>query len=61
MPGWMNHKLESILPGEIPTSDMQITLLAASEEQLKSLLMRVKTFKKKKKRPWQPVPSLHGK
>ena len=26
MPGWMNHKLESRLPGEIPvTSDMQIT------------------------------------
>ena len=26
MPGWMKHKLESRLPGEIPTtSDMQIT------------------------------------
>ena len=26
MPGWMNHKLESRLPGEIPTtSDMQMT------------------------------------
>ena len=26
-PGWMNHKLESILPGEISiTSDMQMTL-----------------------------------
>ena len=25
MPGWMNHKLESRLPGEIPpTSDMQM-------------------------------------
>ena len=23
MPGWMNHKLESRLPGEISTSDMQ--------------------------------------
>ena len=28
MPGWMNHKLESRLPGEIPTtSDMQMTPL----------------------------------
>ena len=28
MPGWMKHKLESRLPGEIPiTSDMQITSL----------------------------------
>ena len=26
MPGWMNHKLESRLPGEISTtSDMQVT------------------------------------
>ena len=24
MPGWMNHKLESSLPGEITTSDMQV-------------------------------------
>ena len=28
MPGWMKHKLESRLPGEIPiTSDMQMTSL----------------------------------
>ena len=28
MPGWMNHKLESSLPGEISTtSDMQIIAL----------------------------------
>ena len=27
MPGWMKHKLESGLPGEIPiTSDIQMTL-----------------------------------
>ena len=41
----MNHKLESRLLEEIPiTSDMQITppLLAESEEELKSLLMKVK-------------------
>ena len=45
MLGWMRHKLESRLPGEIPiTSDMQITppLMAESEEELKSLLMKVK-------------------
>ena len=43
MPGWMNHKLESRFLGEIlTTSDMQITLMAESEEELKSLLMKVK-------------------
>ena len=37
------HKLESGLPGEISiTSDMQTTLMAESEEELKSLLMKVK-------------------
>ena len=42
---WMKHKLESRLLGEISiTSDMQIsaTLMAESEEELKSLLMKVK-------------------
>ena len=44
MPGWMKHKLESKLPGEISiTSDMQITPhLTAETEELKSLLMKVK-------------------
>ena len=45
MPGWRKHKLESRLPGEIPiTSDMQmiIALMAESEEELNSLLMKVK-------------------
>ena len=45
MLGWMNHKLESRLPGEISTtSDTQMTLLlmVESEEELKSLLMKVK-------------------
>ena len=45
MPGWKTHKLESRLPGEIAkTSDMQMitTLLAESEEELKSFLMKVK-------------------
>ena len=42
---WMKHKLESRLPGEITiTSDMQMTqpFMAESEEELKSLLMKVK-------------------
>ena len=42
---WMKQKLESRSPGEISvTSDMQIddtTLMAESEEELKSLLMKV--------------------
>ena len=45
MLGWKKYKLESRLPGEISiTSDMQMTppLLAESEEELKSLLMKVK-------------------
>ena len=42
------------------------TLLAESEEELKSLLMKVKEQSKKvglklKLRSWHPVPSLHGK
>ena len=40
MPCWMNPKLESRLPGEISTSDT--TLMEESEEELKSLWMRVK-------------------
>ena len=43
MLGWMNYKLESRFPGEISTSDIQMTpLMAESEEKLKSLLIRVK-------------------
>ena len=41
MLGWMKHKLESRLPGEILiNSDMQVA--PESEEELKSLLMKVK-------------------
>ena len=43
--GWMKHKLESRLLGEISIiSDMQMTppLWAESEEELKNLLMKVK-------------------
>ena len=44
MPGWMKHKLESRLPGEIPITSYtdDTTLMAESEEELKSLLMKVK-------------------
>ena len=47
--GLMKHKLESRLLGEIPiTSDMQMThLMAESEEELKSLLMKVKVESEK--------------
>ena len=47
---WKKHKLESRLPGEISiTSDMQndTTLMAESEEELKSLLMKVKVKSEK--------------
>ena len=46
-----------------------ITLMAESEKELKSLLMKVKEESEKvglklniqKRRSWHPVPSLHGK
>ena len=45
MLGWIKHKLESRLPGEISiTSDMQM-VTAESKEELKSLLMKVKEEK----------------
>ena len=40
MASWMNHKLESRLPGEVPaTSDNadDITLMSESSKELKSL------------------------
>ena len=62
MLGWMKHKLESRLVGEISiTSDMQMTttLMAESEEELKSFLMKMKEEyekvglrKKKKRKSW---------
>ena len=59
------------MPGEISiTSDVQMTppLWQKSEEELKSLLMKVKVESEKvglklnirKLRSWHPVPSLHG-
>ena len=46
MPGWMNHKLESRLFREISVTP-DIILMAESEEELKSLLMKVKEESKK--------------
>ena len=40
--GWIQHKLESKLPGEISTTSDDTTLMAESEEELKSHLMKVK-------------------
>ena len=42
MLGWMKHKLKSRLPGEISITSDDTTLTAESEEELKSLLMKVK-------------------
>ena len=44
MPGWTKHKLESRLLGEINNLRYadDTTLMAESEEELKSLLMKVK-------------------
>ena len=72
MLGWKKHKLESRLLGEISvTSDMQVItiLIAESEEELKSLVMKVKEESEKvglklniqKTKSWYLVPSLHGK
>ena len=74
MPGWMYCKLESILLGNLRHADNlrypdDTTLMAESEEELNSLLMKAKeeiekddlnsTFKKQ--RSWCLIPSLHGK
>ena len=72
MPGWMKHKLGIKIPrrniNNLRYSD-DTAFMAESEEELKSLLMKVKeenekvglnsTFKKL--RSWHPVLSLHGK
>ena len=46
MLGWMNHKLESRLPWEILTTSDDNNLMAESEEELKSLLMKARRWKK---------------
>jgi len=68
----MKLKLESRLPGELSINLRyadDTTLRAESEEELKSLLMKVKEesqkvglkFNIQKPRSWHLVPSLHGK
>ena len=58
MLGWMKHKLESGLPGEISiTSDMQMTPPKVKEESEKVGLK----LNFRKLRSWHLVPSLHGK
>ena len=39
---WMKHRLESRLPEEISITSDDTTLMAESEEELKSLLVKVK-------------------
>ena len=65
MLGWMKHKLESRLPGEISiTSDMQKVKKNKTaswwkwKRRVKKLVWS-STFRKL--RSWHPVPSLHGK
>ena len=49
MPGWMKHRLESRLLGEISIISYadDTTLIAESKEELKSLLRKVKEESKK--------------
>ena len=69
MLGWRKHKLESRLLGEISITSDDTTLMAESEEELKSLLMKVKEESKKvglklniqKTKLWHLDPSLHRK
>ena len=71
MPDWMKHKLESRLQGVSNINNLGYadvtTLMAESEEELKSLLMKVKMESEKVglkfniQKTWHPVPSLHGK
>ena len=70
MPGWMSYKLESRAGRNINNLRYadDTTLMAESEVELKSLLMRVKESEKtglkyniQKLRSWHSVPSLHGK
>ena len=72
MLGWKKHKLESRLLGEISiTSDIadDTILMAESEEELTSLLMKVKEesekaglkFNIQKTKIIHPFPSIHAK
>ena len=71
--GWKKHKLESRFARRNINNRRyadDTTLMAESEEELRSLLMKVKEEREKaglesstfrKQRAWHPVPSLHGK
>ena len=71
MPGWMKHKLESSLLGEINNLSYadDTILMAESEEELKRVLMKVKEESEKgglklniqKIKSCHLVPSFHGK
>ena len=41
---WVKHKLESRLPREISDTQMALTLMAESEEELKSLFFNINLF-----------------
>ena len=61
MPGWMKHKLESRLPGEISmTSDMQMTphFLMEVKEESEKIGLKLNIQKPK---IMVSVPSFHGK
>ena len=72
MPGWINHKLKSRFArrniNSLRYAD-DTTLMAESEKEQKSLLMKVKEESEnvglklniKKLSSWLLVPSLHGK
>ena len=64
MPVLMKHKLGVKITGRNISNFRyadDTTLMAESEEELKSLLMKVKEESEKKLRSWHLVPSLHGK
>ena len=69
MPGWMKHKLKSRRNINNLRYADDTTLMSESEEELKSLLMKVKEesekaglkLKFRKRRSWHLVPSLRGK
>ena len=69
MLGWMKHKLESRRNINNFRYADDTTLIAESEEELKSLLMKVKEESEKaglklnilKTISWHPVLSVHGK
>ena len=70
--GWKKHKVESSFLGEIPITSKyadDTTVMAESEEELKSLLIKVKEeseqiglkFNIQKSKIMTSVPSLYGK